>query len=127
LEGRKDNVFALFPVLAEKSRISAGSLSGGQQQMLAIAQALVCQPRVLMLDEPSAGLAPILVRQVMDAARAVAGTGVAVVLVEQVLREALRIADDLYTMTAGILTHDPHFVRGEPTRRFDDLYFRPIR
>jgi branched-chain amino acid transport system ATP-binding protein len=123
LQSRIEAAYERFPALAEKSDHLAGALSGGQQQMLAIAQALIVQPRVLMLDEPSAGLAPILVRQVMDGARQVASEGVAVLLVEQVLHEALRIADRLYSLRLGELLQDTEFVPGAAQSRHGRDFF----
>jgi branched-chain amino acid transport system ATP-binding protein len=85
-------VFAMFPRLEERSRQLAGSLSGGEQQMCAIGRALMTEPTLLMLDEPSLGLAPILVEQVMQTVSELHGAGITVLLVEQNLRKALEIA-----------------------------------
>ncbi|HEX9401590.1 MAG TPA: ABC transporter ATP-binding protein [Anaeromyxobacter sp.] len=87
-----EKVFATFPRLRERSRQVAGSLSGGEQQMCAIGRALMSEPRLLMLDEPSLGLAPILVEQVMRTVAELHATGITVLLVEQNLRKALEIA-----------------------------------
>jgi branched-chain amino acid transport system ATP-binding protein len=86
-------VLALFPVLAERSTQLAGSLSGGEQQMCAIARALMSEPALLMLDEPSFGLAPVVVTQVMDVVSELRRAGVTILLVEQNLRKALAVAD----------------------------------
>ncbi|MDR7486493.1 MAG: ABC transporter ATP-binding protein [Armatimonadota bacterium] len=96
-----DEVFALFPVLAERRHQSAGTLSGGEQQMLAIGRALMARPRLLMLDEPSMGLAPVIVERVLDAVRAVAASGVTVLLVEQSAYQALERADRAYVVREG--------------------------
>jgi branched-chain amino acid transport system ATP-binding protein len=88
-----DMVLALFPLLGERSRQLAGSLSGGEQQMCAIGRALMSEPSLLMLDEPSLGLAPVLVDQVMRTVAGLHATGLTVLLVEQNLRKALEIAE----------------------------------
>ncbi|MQA94352.1 MAG: ATP-binding cassette domain-containing protein [Streptosporangiales bacterium] len=96
-----EEAYGLFPVLAERRRQTAETLSGGQQQMLAIARALMSGPRVLMLDEPSTGLAPKLTRAVLDAVRAIRDRGVAVLLVEQNAAQALAVADRAYVLESG--------------------------
>src|SRR6266568_1714006 len=94
-------VFKLFPRLAERQAQLAGTLSGGEQQMLAIGRALMSDPKVLMLDEPSLGLAPILARSVLRTVREIAARGTAVLLVEQNARQALAIADKAYVIEVG--------------------------
>jgi branched-chain amino acid transport system ATP-binding protein len=96
----------LFPDLARQRRLLAGRLSGGQRQMLAIARALMVEPRVLMLDEPSAGLSPKLVEAVFARLQAVRRTGVAILLVEQNARAALAIGDRAYVMAEGENRHE---------------------
>jgi len=98
---RKAAVFELFPRLAERRMQLAGTLSGGEQQMLAIGRALMSDPKVLMLDEPSLGLAPILARSVLKTVRHIADRGAAVLLVEQNARQALAIADYAYVIEVG--------------------------
>ena len=97
----RDWIFELFPRLEERLDQLAGTLSGGEQQMLAIARALMGDPKVLLLDEPSLGLAPILVRSIFDSVREINGQGVTVILVEQNARAALKIASRGYVMEVG--------------------------
>jgi len=97
-------VYALFPMLAELRRLAAGSLSGGQQQMLAVGRALMANPRLLLLDEPSMGLAPILVDQILEILARLKAEGMTVLLVEQNARAALSIADRGYIMETGRVT-----------------------
>lgn len=106
--GRRDGVdedlarvHRLFPVLAERRTQSGWSLSGGQQQMLAVGRAMMARPRLLMLDEPSLGLAPMLAKEVLEAVRRVCDTGTSTLLVEQNARAALRIADRAYVLQNG--------------------------
>jgi branched-chain amino acid transport system ATP-binding protein len=90
-----------FPVLADRRHEQAGSLSGGQQQMLAIAQALVPEPRVLMLDEPSAGLAPIIVSEVLGVISDLRAEGIGILLVEQLVDASLEVADHVTVISRG--------------------------
>jgi branched-chain amino acid transport system ATP-binding protein len=101
---RLDRVFELFPVLGERTRLPAASLSGGQQQMLAIGRALMADPKMLLLDEPSLGLAPIVTRQLFDTLRVLHDAGVSILLVEQNARMALELADRAYVMERGSVT-----------------------
>lgn len=98
---RLDELLALFPPLAEKLRERAGSLSGGQRQMLAVAMALSCRPRLMLMDEPSAGLSPRIAAEVLDLARGLTAKGVTVLLVEQNVKQALRVADHCYILAEG--------------------------
>jgi branched-chain amino acid transport system ATP-binding protein len=96
-----ERVFALFPILRERRAQLGGTLSGGEQQMLAIARALMVTPRMLLLDEPSLGLAPLLVQQIFETIREINRQGTVVVLVEQNANLALRMADRAYVLEAG--------------------------
>ena len=97
-------VFNLFPVLEERLHQSSGTLSGGERQMLAIGRALMAKPRLLMLDEPSLGLAPILVETVLDTIKQIRDKGVTILLVEQNARAALSMADRAYALEVGNIT-----------------------
>ncbi len=112
----RDRVLALFPILTERFDESAANLSGGQQQMLALAMCLLTRPRVLLVDELSLGLAPVVVAELLPALRALADDGVAIIVVEQSVDLALRIADRAYFMERGEIRFDG------PTR---DLLDRP--
>ena len=96
-----EKVYALFPRLEERSRQTAGTLSGGEQQMLAIGRALMSKPRVLLLDEPSLGLAPIVVHAIFEAIERIHGDGVPVLLVEQNANAALRHSNRAYVLETG--------------------------
>ncbi|HYS51348.1 MAG TPA: ABC transporter ATP-binding protein, partial [Burkholderiales bacterium] len=97
-------VFELFPRLAERCRQTAGTLSGGEQQMLAIGRALMSRPKLLALDEPSMGLAPIAAQKILEVIRDINSTGVTVLLVEQNARSALALAHRAYVMESGEIT-----------------------
>ncbi|WP_330343741.1 ABC transporter ATP-binding protein [Streptomyces longwoodensis] len=97
----RDRVFGLFPVLAERGRQAAGLLSGGEQQMLAIGRALMAAPRLLLLDEPSLGLAPLMVHRIAEVVREINAQGTAVLLVEQNAGMALSLADHAHVLEVG--------------------------
>ena len=94
-------VYELFPRLAERSRQLAGTMSGGEQQMCAIARALMSKPKLLLLDEPSAGLAPLVVQQVFDLVRKIRGEGFTVLIVEQNVQQLLELIDRAYLLEVG--------------------------
>ena len=102
--GSFERVFALFPKLKEREGQMAGTLSGGEQQLLAFGRAMMSQPKLLMLDEPSLGLAPLMVAEVMRSIRVFRDSGVTVFLVEQNANLALRLADRAYVMETGNVT-----------------------
>ena len=101
-----ERIYGLFPVLAQRRRQLAGSLSGGEQQMLAIGRALMAAPRLLLLDEPSMGLAPLLVRTLFDTLSGIARSGTTLLLVEQNARQALRISDRALVLAHGRLLRE---------------------
>ncbi len=99
-----ERMYALFPILRQKRRLAAGTLSGGQQQMLAIARALMARPKVLLLDEPSMGLAPLLVQEIFEVIDSLKNEGIPILLVEQNAQAALSIADYAYVLETGKIT-----------------------
>ena len=110
-------MYDMFPALGEARRLAAGALSGGQQQMLAIARALMARPKLLLLDEPSMGLSPVLADRILDTVLRLRQEGVTILLVEQNARAALGIADRAYVLETGMIAHsgpgaalldDPH-------------------
>jgi branched-chain amino acid transport system ATP-binding protein len=109
---RVEEVLALFPEIAAKRHERAGTLSGGQQQILAVAQGLVRRPRLLMLDEPSAGLSPVLVDRVLVVVQRLREAGIAVLLVEQLIEKALALADRVYALARGSIALESR--TGEP-------------
>ncbi len=101
LRGELDEIYALFPRLAERRNQAAGTMSGGEQQMLAVGRALMSRPKLLLLDEPSLGLAPLLVKEIFAVVRRIRDAGVTVLLVEQNAHKALEIADRAYVLETG--------------------------
>ncbi|HET9940442.1 MAG TPA: ABC transporter ATP-binding protein [Candidatus Eisenbacteria bacterium] len=99
----RKKIYALFPRLEERRRQSSGTLSGGEQQMLAIGRALMARPKLLLMDEPSLGLAPILVREIFRVIREIREQGMTIVLVEQNARMALSVADRGYVLETGVV------------------------
>jgi len=98
---RFDEVYDLFPIMRERRKEKAGKLSGGQRQMVAMGRALMLDPQVLLLDEPSAGLAPLLVADIFEKIKEINATGVAMIIVEQNAREALKMANHGYVLAMG--------------------------
>jgi branched-chain amino acid transport system ATP-binding protein len=108
LEARLEEVMDLLPRLRERSRQAAGTLSGGEQQMLAIARALMSEPRLLMLDEPSMGLAPLVIEEIQEIVRGLSARGTTILLVEQNVRLPLELGSRLHVLQTGRLVFSGH-------------------
>ena len=121
--GRVEEALSAFPEIAARRGDRAGALSGGQQQMLAVAQGLVRRPKLLMLDEPSAGLSPVLVDRVLDVAATLRRQGTAVLLVEQLVEKALRLADRVYAMAQGRVVMQAATTEANLPHRLERAYF----
>jgi len=120
---RVAEALAYFPEIAEKRRERAVALSGGQQQMLAVAQGLVRRPKLLMLDEPSAGLSPVLVDRVFVVIRRLRETGISVLLVEQLIEKALALADRVYALARGSIVLEANTGEADLPARLERAYF----
>ncbi|TQF69260.1 ABC transporter ATP-binding protein [Rhodococcus spelaei] len=118
-----DRIYELFPILGEKRGLLAGAMSGGQQQMLAIGQALMAQPKLLLLDEPSGGLAPVIVNEVMERVAALKETGLAVLLVEQAVEAAMSVADHVTVLDIGRVVMDADAADIDDLAVLRDAYF----
>jgi len=119
---RVEEVLDLFPEIAAKRHERAAALSGGQQQILAVAQGLVRRPRLLMLDEPSAGLSPVLVDRVLVVVRRLRETGTAVLLVEQLIEKALALADRVYALARGSIVLEAKTNEADLPNRLEHAY-----
>ena len=104
-EQKIEHFFGLFPRLRERQEQAAGTMSGGEQQMLAIARALMSEPKLLLLDEPSLGLAPLIIKDIFNTIRTLRETGLTILLVEQMANQALAVADHAYVLETGRITH----------------------
>jgi branched-chain amino acid transport system ATP-binding protein len=124
---RVEEVLDLFPEIAAKRHDRAVSLSGGQQQILAVAQGLVRRPRLLMLDEPSAGLSPVLVDRVLVVVRRLRESGTAVLLVEQLIEKALGLADRVYALARGSIVLQAAANEADLPRRLEHAYLATAR
>ena len=118
-----EEALSFFPEIAERRNDRAVTLSGGQQQMLAVAQGLVRRPRLLMLDEPSAGLSPVLVDRVLTAAARLRDAGTAVLLVEQLIEKALKLADRVYALARGSIVLEARADEADLPNRLERAYF----
>jgi branched-chain amino acid transport system ATP-binding protein len=124
---RVEEVLDLFPEIAAKRHERAASLSGGQQQILAVAQGLVRRPRLLMLDEPSAGLSPVLVDRVLLVVRRLREAGTAVLLVEQLIEKALALADRVYALARGSIVLESKTGEADLPQRLEHAYLATAR
>ena len=118
-----DEALSYFPEIAAKRNERGGALSGGQQQMLAVAQGLVRRPRLLMLDEPSAGLSPVLVDRVLNVVAQLRAKGTAVLLVEQLIEKALAASDRVYALVQGRIVFEASTSESDLPRRIENAYF----
>jgi branched-chain amino acid transport system ATP-binding protein len=125
--GRVEEALTLFPEIAAKRHERAALLSGGQQQILAVAQGLIRQPRLLMLDEPSAGLSPALVDRVLVVVRRLREAGVAVLLVEQLIEKALALADRVYALARGSIVLEASTGEADLPQRLEHAYLATTR
>jgi branched-chain amino acid transport system ATP-binding protein len=119
---RVEEVLTLFPEISAKRSERAAWLSGGQQQILAVAQGLVLRPRLLMLDEPSAGLSPVLVDRVLDVIQRLREAGTAVLLVEQLIEKALALADRVYALARGSIVLEANTGEADLPHRLEQAY-----
>jgi branched-chain amino acid transport system ATP-binding protein len=119
---RLEQALSFFPEIAEKRHERGGALSGGQQQMLTVAQGLIRRPRLLMLDEPSAGLSPVLVDRVLDVIARLRSDGTAVLLVEQLLEKALAVADRVYALVQGHIVLEAQTSEPNLPQRLEHAY-----
>lgn len=120
---RVEEALSYFPEIAEKRNALGGALSGGQQQMLAVAQGLVRKPKLMMLDEPSAGLSPVLVDRVFSVLAQLRNNGTAVLLVEQMIEKALAVADRLYALSQGRIVMAADASEDDLPARLERAYF----
>jgi len=125
---RIEEQYARFPVLGDRRHKPAATLSGGEQQMLAIAQALIPNPSILILDEPTAGLAPVIVKQLFEAIAALKAEGRGILLVEQVVHQTLQLADDVIVLNVGHVVHRARASEITDASVIEEVYFgaRPV-
>ena len=108
-------IYSIFPILKERENQIAGTLSGGEQQMLAFGRAIISKPELLLLDEPSLGLAPLIIKEVYEIIKKIKSTGINIILVEQNIKMAMQVTDYMYVMEAGEMT-----IQGEPLKVMKD-------
>lgn len=123
-DSRRSFVLDLFPVLDAKKKLAAGSLSGGEQQMLALGQSLMAEPTVLLLDEPSSGLAPQVLERLFEVLRTLSAAGQTILLVEQVIERSLEVADEVFLLSGGQIVSQGTSSEITAKPEFRDLYFR---
>lgn len=123
LRRRMQQEYERFPILGERRKMAASTLSGGEQQMLAIAQALIPDPGILILDEPTAGLAPVIVKQLFDVIAALKSEGRSILLVEQVVHQALLLADDVVVLNVGRVAHRAKAADITDATVIEEVYF----
>jgi branched-chain amino acid transport system ATP-binding protein len=120
---RIEEALAFFPEIAAKRQVRGGALSGGQQQMLAVAQGLVRRPKLLMLDEPSAGLSPVLVDRVLAVVTTLRASGTSILLVEQLIEKVLAVSDRVYALAQGRMVLDARADEPDLPHRLERAYF----
>jgi len=125
--GRVEEALSFFPEIAAKRHERGGALSGGQQQMLTVAQGLVRRPRLLMLDEPSAGLSPVLVDRVLVVVQRLREAGTSVLLVEQLIEKALALADRVYALARGSIVLEAQATEADLPHRLEQAYMTGAR
>ena len=112
---RLKEIYSIFPIIKERENQIAGTLSGGEQQMLSFGRAIISKPKLLLLDEPSLGLAPLIIKEVYKTINTIKMTGITIILVEQNVKTAMHIANYMYVLEAGELT-----IQGEPLKLMKD-------
>ena len=129
LRKRIDEQYDRFPILKTRAKLAASTLSGGEQQMLAIAQALIPGPSILILDEPTAGLAPVILKGLFDTIRRLKDEGHGILLVEQVVHQALKLADDVSVLNVGRIAHRSKAEDLTDASVIEEVYFgaRPLK